>query len=268
MIEMLQRHSKLEAGMKKTLLILFVIAALVLSGCANQENNAYEQAMKKGQAALVSKDYDAAASYFKKALKYKKKDKKATRLAAQTTNFLVAKSVTDHPEQAIKALNMVILQKNGSGTLRKDARELREQVITAQQKNAEKTSSNQSSQSSSESSSGSSPDTQMSSSDDSSSVSSSSGSSATSSNSSGVAVSQEKAETAVIKAAGYTPDEVYVDTIDNGTYYSMELRENHTNDSAADPNTAPSAGFFRYYKESGKITQLDLLSNSYKDVNH
>jgi hypothetical protein len=48
----------------------------------------------------------------------------------------------------------------------------------------------------------------------------------------------------------------------------MELRENHKNDSAADPNTAPSAGFFRYYKDSGKITQLDLLSNTYKDVNH
>ncbi|MCQ2009950.1 MAG: hypothetical protein ABF629_01015 [Sporolactobacillus sp.] len=256
--------------MKKTLLVITMIVALVLSGCANQEDQAYDQAMKKGQAALVSKDYDAAAGYFKKALSYKKKDQKATILSAQTNNFLVAKSMMDHPDQAITSLNAVILQKNGSGALRKDARELRDKVMAAKQQNAEGTSSSQASQSSSSTSSESSSTAASSSSTDGSSSSSSSASSGSSSsntsNSSGETVTQKQAEAAVIKAAGYTPDEVYVDTTDNGAYYSMELRENHTNDSAADPNTAPSAGFFRYYKSSGKVTQLDLLSNTYKEI--
>jgi hypothetical protein len=254
--------------MKKTLLILFTIIALVLSGCANQEEKAYDQAMKKGQDALVSKDYDAAASYFKKALSYKKKDKKATILAAQTTNLLTAKSMMDQPDQAVKSLNAVILQKNGSGTLRKDARELREQVVAVNQKKTEATSSSTASTGSSEAPSSSSSNTSTSSSDESSVASSSSSTKSSPSKGSSMAATQAQAEAAVIKAAGYTPDEVYIDTTDDGTYYSMELRENHKNDSAADPNTAPSAGFFRYYKDTGKITQLDLLSNTYKDVNH
>ncbi|MCO7127160.1 hypothetical protein NIE88_15425 [Sporolactobacillus shoreicorticis] len=255
--------------MKKILLILAMIVALALSGCANQENQAYDQAMKKGQAALVSKDYDAAASYFKKALSHKKKDKKATTLLTQTNNFLAAKSMMDHPDQAIKALNPVILQKNGSGVLRKDARELRDKVMAAKKQNAEGTSSNQTSQTSSTTSSESSSTAVASSAEDSSSSSSTSAATSGSSSSAGAAsdtVTQKQAEAAVIKAAGYTPDEVYVDTTDNGTYYSMELRENHSNDSAADPETAPSAGFFRYYKASGKVAQLDLLSNTYKEI--
>ncbi|MCL1631423.1 hypothetical protein M3N64_05585 [Sporolactobacillus sp. CPB3-1] len=248
--------------MKKVLFLLFLISALVLTGCANQEDQAYDQAMEKGRAALVSKDYDAAQSYFKKALQYKKKDKKAAILSAQTNHFIAAKSMLDQPDQALKALNAVILQKNGSGTLRKDARELREQVMSAKQKNAEGSSSEQtaagaatSSEPSESSNSSSSPSDQPSAS-----------SSDSSSENSSVSVTQEQAEAAVIKAAGHTPDEVYIDTTDNGTYYSMELRERHKNDSAADPDTAPSAGFFRYYKSSGKITQLDLLSNTYKEI--
>jgi hypothetical protein len=221
--------------------------------------------MKKGQDALVSKDYDAAASYFKKALSYKKKDKKATILSAQTTNLLTAKSMMDQPDQAVKSLNAVILQKNGSGALRKDARELREQAMAANQKNTKTTSSSSASTSSSVASSSSAPNASASS-DESSAASSSSSTKSSPSKSSSITVTQAQAEAAVIKAAGYTPDEVYIDTIDNGSYYSMELRENHKNDSAADPNTAPSAGFFRYYKETGEITQLDLLSNTYKEV--
>lgn len=246
--------------MKKTLLILFTIIALVLSGCADQGEKAYDQAMKKGQDALVSKDYDAAANYFKKALSYKKKDKKATVLSAQTTNLLAAKALTDQPEQAVKSLNAVILQKNGSGSLRKDARELREQVMAANQKNTGATSSSSASASSSEATSSTSSVAPTSSDE------SSSASSTNPAKSSSMTLTQEQAEAAVIKAAGYTPDEVYIDTTDNGSYYSMELRENHKNDSAADPDTAPSAGFFRYYKDSGKIMQLDLLSNTYKEI--
>ncbi|GAY75489.1 hypothetical protein NBRC111894_1043 [Sporolactobacillus inulinus] len=81
-----------------------------------------------------------------------------------------------------------------------------------------------------------------------------------------VQAQQKEAELAVIQAAGYSANEVYIDTRDDGAYYSMELRENHKNDSAADPDTAPSIGFFRYYKNSGKIMQLDVLSNKYKEV--
>lgn len=251
--------------MKKTLTTLFLVAILILSGCANQEEKAYDQAMKKGQAALVSKNYDAAAKYFKEALSHKKNDKKATILSAQTYNFNVARRLMDDPDQAIKALNGVILQKSGSGILRKDARELRDQAMTLKQKKTEGASTG-TSVSNSEAASSSSSSASSSGSSDGSSAASSSSSQSSSTASSSATVTQQQAEEAVIKAAGYTPDEVYIDTTDDGAYYSMELRENHQNDSAADPDTAPSAGFFRYYKDTGKITQLDLISNTYKEV--
>lgn len=78
---------------------------------------------------------------------------------------------------------------------------------------------------------------------------------------------QRQAEQAVAKAAGYARDKVYADTRDDGAYYSIELRENHSGDSATDPSTAPSIGFFRYYKADGKITKLDVITNKYKQVN-
>ncbi|MCO7175165.1 hypothetical protein ACFP7A_05665 [Sporolactobacillus kofuensis] len=255
--------------MKKTLITLFLVTALILSGCGNQEDNAYDQAMKKGQAALVSKDYERAAKYFKVALSHKKKDKKATVLATQTTDFLIAKSFMNQPDQAIKALNAVILQKNGSGALRKAARAMRDKLIAAnQKKQTQEPSASTSQVTTSDESSNSSSDSSVGNTDESTSTTSSTSSSQTgkSSTSSSALITQQKAEAAVIKAAGYTPDQVYIDTTDEGAYYSMELRENHTNDSAADPDTAPSAGFFRYYKNSGKITKLDLLSNTYKSV--
>lgn len=79
-------------------------------------------------------------------------------------------------------------------------------------------------------------------------------------------VTEQEAEAAVAKAAGYSLQDVYVDTTDNGIYYSIELRENHKATGNADPLTAPAIGFFRYYKDSGRITQLDIPSDEYKDI--
>ncbi|QAA23825.1 hypothetical protein [Sporolactobacillus terrae] len=257
--------------MKKTLLALFIIVVLVLGGCANQEDKAYDQEMEKGQAALVSKDYDAAASAFKKALTHKEKDHQATLLLAQTNNFIHAKRSINQPAQTKKLLNLVINQEKGSAVLKKDAIALKKQVVTMREGSVTTASAASSSMSSSEAFSEESSSSAVNYSDETappSAAPSSSGSKASRSSSSTTEVQaqQKEAELAVIQAAGYSPNKVYIDTRDDGAYYSMELRENHKNDSAADSDTAPSIGFFRYYKNSGKVMQLDVLSNKYKEV--
>ncbi|WKB35805.1 hypothetical protein QS257_21075 [Terrilactibacillus sp. S3-3] len=57
-------------------------------------------------------------------------------------------------------------------------------------------------------------------------------------------MTEQQAEAAVAKAAGYSLSDIYVDTTDNGIYYSIELRENHKATGNADPLTAPAIGFF------------------------
>ncbi|WP_353948828.1 hypothetical protein ABNN70_04185 [Sporolactobacillus sp. Y61] len=79
---------------------------------------------------------------------------------------------------------------------------------------------------------------------------------------------KQNALEAVVQAAGYTLDQVYAEVQDDGAFYSIELRENHSDDPAADPSTAPSIGFFRYDKDSGRVTKLDIVSNEYKELTH
>lgn len=84
--------------------------------------------------------------------------------------------------------------------------------------------------------------------------------------SSAAEVTQKEAEEAVAKAAGWKREFVYADTFDDGDYYSIELRENHKAQGEGDPNTAPVIGYFRYYKESGKIMKMDMVSGEYEEM--
>ncbi|TGA98705.1 hypothetical protein E4665_07560 [Sporolactobacillus shoreae] len=259
--------------MKKIIAALAVLV-LVLGACGNQSDQAFEKDMKQGRAAIQSENYDAAVKYFNEALSIKKGDRTAEALLAQVSHVRDAASSlkNGNPDAAVKAANAVLLQKGGSGVLIKRARELKAFAEGAKQM---QTASGQNSASAGENSTASSSDTQTGSSSavsgasgtsDSSSDSSNGASSQPSSSGTSEPAAQQQAEAAVAKAAGYTLNQVYVDTTDKGTYYSIELRENHSSDSAADPDTAPSIGFFRYYKDSGRITKLDIISNQYQDV--
>lgn len=267
----------------KKIIATMTVLVLVLTACANQQDQSYSKYMKQGQQAISSENYAAAEKYIDKALNSKKEDQKATVLLSQLSEI---KTVTQglksgDYETAIKAANAILVKEGGSGVLIMRARELKDFAETAQQKQLTAGQSP-----SSESSSQPAPDSQVSSSNNSSSSSpadsstssgsdsAASGSNASSGSSSPQAsgtstdesAGQHQAEAAVAKAAGYSLSQVYADTTDNGAYYSIELRENHSGDSATDPNTAPSIGFFRYYKNTGRITQLDIISNQYKDV--
>lgn len=258
----------------RKILTAVTVLILLLGACSNQQNP-YDQAMKQGQKAIESEQYASAASYYRQALKAKGVDQTALAYLNQLKNFQTAVDLLKqgNPQSAMNAANKVLMEKNGSGTLIRRARTLKDFALAEQKPSQSGTSetvptgSDSQAASSAAGASGS-----AASSSASAGISDSSSSSSdvqTTVQTSGGAVKtadQKQAEAAVVKAAGYTLSQVYVATRDNGTYYSIELRENHSSNSAADPNTAPSIGFFRYYKSSGKITQLDIVSNQYKPV--
>lgn len=277
-----QNHSKQgifcrsETTMRKVLTAVTVLI-LLLGACSNQQSP-YDQAMKQGQKAIQSEQYAAAEAYYRQALKAKSADRNALAYLNQLKNFQTAVDLLKqgNPQSAINAANKVLMEKNGSGTLIRRARTLKDFALAEQSPSQSGTSETVTAGSDSQAASsagGSSGSTASATS-----VSTSAGTSESSTSSSDVQATvqtsggavktadQKQAEAAVVRAAGYTMSQVYVATRDSGVYYSIELRENHSNNSAADPNTAPSIGFFRYYKSSGKITELDIASNQYKPV--
>lgn len=267
----------------KKILAAMTVLILLLGACGNQQNQNYDQAIKQGQKAIQSESYTSAETYFRHALDIKSADRTASAYLNQLRNFQKAVGSLKHgdPEAAIKAADMVLLEKNGSGTLIRRARTLKDFALAEQNPPQPSSAQTVTSGSDSQPTSGNASSAVSGSSESSASSAAGSTSGGTDSSSSAITASsatvqtsggtvklsaQKQAEAAVVKAAGYSMNKVYVDTRDSGAYYSIELRENHSGDSAADPNTAPSIGFYRYYKSTGKITVLDIVSNTYKPV--
>lgn len=263
--------------MKKLLILLLAALVLALAACDNDISNTYDQVMKEGRTAIHQGNYAKAAVFFEQAQKIKKGDSTAHALYIQTRYLVLGKKEMkrDRFANAIRDLNHVLMQKGGSGMLIKEARKIKQQA-EAEQTGQAAGFSEEGSQQSVASSSGTAASSAVSQTTSVTTIqagaSTQSGSSERASDSSTQTASsqvssiQEKAEIAVAQVAGYTPNKVYFLTKDNGTYYSIELRENNSGNSAADPETAPSIGFFRYYKATGKIMQLDLISNKYQEV--
>ncbi|RYM04642.1 hypothetical protein EWH99_09535 [Sporolactobacillus sp. THM7-7] len=275
----------------KKLVTAIMLIALILSGCGNRESE-YDQAMKQGRDAIASENLDQAADSFHKALKIKKEDEKALELLSHTQAVQTARRLMDQKayDEAVKAADVVINQSNVSDKLRENARTIKKEAAAKQKQQASEQTkvpalASEGTSKSGESASSDASDAsqtiaesadQSTESDGESSASAEIGAESTPSQSSGAEDSssvsvtkndaQRQAESAVVKAAGLTMQDVYVYTVDNGSYYSIEMRENHKADSAADPNTAPSVGFYRYYKDTGRITKLDIPSNTYKEV--
>lgn len=267
----------------KKVLTAITIMALLLGACGHQQNP-YDQAIKQGQKAIQSEQYTTAQSYFRQALGTKSDDRKALAYLNQLKNFQKAVDGLKQgdPESAVHAADRVLLEKNGSGTLIRRARTLKDFALaelnpspsgsggTVTTGSDSRPASSAAASSADTGSSKPADSTATGSSDETESSSSSPAvdSPATVQSGGGTVKSsdQKQAEAAVVRAAGYSQGQVYVSTRDSGAYYSIELRENHSGDTATDPNTAPSIGFFRYDKSSGEITKLDVISNQYKPL--
>ncbi|MFT8707776.1 MAG: hypothetical protein ABF820_00025 [Sporolactobacillus sp.] len=262
--------------MRKFILLLLVALVPLLGACNNHLGNTYDQVMKEGRQEIHDGNFAQAADYFKQALILKKGDATARALYTQANALAKGKhELKEHQFMAaIQDLNRVITQRGGSGMLIKEARTVKnraEKMLYQPQTGSAVTSSQavtgSSSQPAASGASATSGESASASSAASASTVTVSGDSGQSGSSSTPAASaQQKAELAVAAVAGYSPDKLFFLTTDNGAYYSIELRENHNGNSAADPDTAPSLGFFRYYKSSGKIMQLDIVSNKYQEV--
>lgn len=260
--------------MKKLVLIILVALAASLGACDNHIGNAYDQAMKQGREAMQLRQYSKAEDYFEQAQKIKKGDQTSKKLLVQLTNLVKGRHALKNNQltEAELAFNRVITQKGGSGALIKQARGLKNKTEvglypnTETQADGSDTGTNSASQGSASVSSSASSVTTDKGTVHAAVADDSSAQATSSSASSSTEALQQKAETAVAEAAGYTLDKVYFETTDNGTYYAIELRENHSSDSAADPDTAPTIGFYRYYKSSGRIAQLDIVTNKYQEI--
>ncbi|MFX3617775.1 MAG: hypothetical protein ACE3JK_09615 [Sporolactobacillus sp.] len=262
--------------MKKLILIILAALAASLGACDNQIGNAYDQAMKQGREAMQLQQYSKAEDYFVQAQKVKKGDRTSAKLLAQLKNLVQGRRALKNNQwtEAELAFNRVIIQKGGSGTLIKQARDLKNKTESARypRRTVQNTGTDTGSAPAPASTSSSSSvttdkgTTVNAGSSANSSAQETSSAPSTPSSSSENSTLQQKAETAVAEAAGYAPDKVYYETTDNGSYYAIELRENHSGDSATDPDTAPTIGFFRYYKADGRIAQLDIVTNKYKEI--
>ncbi|WP_332238088.1 hypothetical protein [Sporolactobacillus sp. KGMB 08714] len=259
--------------MKKIMTAVILTAMLMLAACGSGADTAYNQAMKEGLNAVTAGNYDHAATAFETALADKKADKQATALLAETQALKSAEASLKKGDLsgAIDSAGRLINRPAVDHAVLTQAQEIRDRALKNGQKETGSTAAIKL-QPAAESVSGSSGTSAGGQAGASAAQSADSGGSSAVSGSSQPGssvhtVTQAEAEAAVIKAAGYSPDQVYIDTTNDGAYYSIELRENHQNDSAADPNTAPAIGFFRYYKASGKIAKLDMISNTYKYVN-
>ncbi|GGL48875.1 hypothetical protein [Sporolactobacillus putidus] len=256
----------------KKIITAVLLMTLLLSACGSQGSAAYNQAMKEGFDAVTAGNYDQAVTAFEKALADKKADRRATALLEETRVLKSAEESLNKGNwnKAIYSADTVINQTNVDQTVLTKAQTIKNEALKEKQGQAAQNRASQpAADGSSGSDSGSSVQGDGQTAGNSGQPGSSGSSTVSGSSQSGSTVqqaTQKEAEMAVVKAAGYSLDQVYTDTTDNGAYYSIELRENHKNDSAADPNTAPAIGFFRYYKATGKIAQLDLISNQYKDI--
>lgn len=258
--------------MKKVMTAVILTAILMLAACGSGTNTAYNQAMKEGLNAVTAGNYDHAATAFETALADKKADKQATALLAETQALKSAEASMKKGDLigAIDSAGQLIDRPSVDHAVLIQAQEIKDRALKDEQATGSTAAIKP--QPAAESVSGSSGTSAGGQAGASAAQSADSGGSSAVSGSSQPGssvhtVTQAEAEAAVIKAAGYSPDQVYIDTMNDGAYYSIELRENHQNDSAADPNTAPAIGFFRYYKASGKIAKLDMISNTYKYVN-
>lgn len=103
-------------GMGKSGIRYLTLAGLLLlAGCGNADQKAYNEAIQKGLDILSAKQYEKAEAYFELALENQPDDEKATAYLAQTQIYREAKDFYDSKEyaEALEKAQQVVETENG-----------------------------------------------------------------------------------------------------------------------------------------------------------
>ncbi|MGB9343931.1 tetratricopeptide repeat protein [Trichococcus sp.] len=94
---------------------LTLAGLLLLAGCGNAEQEAYNEAIQKGVDILSAEQYEKAEAYFEIALENQPDDEKATAYLAQTQIYREAKDFYDSKEyaEALEKAQQVVESENG-----------------------------------------------------------------------------------------------------------------------------------------------------------
>src|SRR5699024_1669320 len=117
----------MEKNMKRFVMNLFIFLVF-LTGCSNDE--AYNNAVKKGNDYITSEEYEKAETAFELALDEKMNDEQATALLTQTVSYqeLIKQFNEGNFELAIENADEVIQIKNGSSNLVKKSEDVLEMI--------------------------------------------------------------------------------------------------------------------------------------------
>lgn len=99
--------------------LLTAAAAFLFTGCSNQSDESYQNAIQKGLDAIAQEKYEKAESFFEIALDEKADDGKATAYLSQTKAYIQAHDSMKRGdlEDTKKKANEVISIKDGSEAL-------------------------------------------------------------------------------------------------------------------------------------------------------
>lgn len=125
-------NQKKAVGIKQISLFFFTL--LLIVGCGNKGQEAYDTAMEKGIQSVVSEEYAKAEVSFELALESNKEDKKATLYLNQVQNYVQAKTEFDKKDysSAQKTLEKVLKPKDRLKEIKKAADKLNQEIKAIQ----------------------------------------------------------------------------------------------------------------------------------------
>lgn len=114
----------------RSFLFFLILSTIFISGCNN--NSIYEQSMNAGKLALSNSEYDLAIEEFQNALSERNYDADASIFKEQTEKYVKAMKYYHNLkyDESLKLLDSVINMINGSSDLIKQAKTMREVVLS------------------------------------------------------------------------------------------------------------------------------------------
>lgn len=105
--------------MKNKTFLSVLLFSLLLTGCGNESEEAYNNSVQKGLDVLALEDYSKAEVYFELALEEKPKDEKASALLVQTVNYGDALQLFEEEsyEEALQKVELIVNSQNGSNAM-------------------------------------------------------------------------------------------------------------------------------------------------------
>lgn len=110
--------------------VALIIGGLLLGGCSNKSDEAYQSAITDGIEAVASEDYDKAEAFFEIALKEKNDDSKAKNYLAGIENMqeLLKKQEEGNFEEGLKLSSTIMEDKDLPDAIKKKAEETNEEL--------------------------------------------------------------------------------------------------------------------------------------------